>query len=173
VPKANIYHLWHALHINLKDTFEVWAGISFKMNETMTRKFLSACRMGKADAVRNMIADPNFDVNVRLPGGQWALREAVENVKIDIVEMLLAHPRIDVNQIDLAWDSALHRAVVIYGGKGKQILEMLLAHPDIDVNIMTRRIFEPDGGMTPLMYAREHAHVPNRAHAIEHLLAHS
>jgi len=142
-----------------------------KMNETTIRKFLSACRMGKADVVRNMIADPDFDVNVRLPGGQWALREAVENVKIDIVEMLLAHPRIDVNQIDLAWDSALHRAVMIYGGKGKQILEMLLAHPDINVNIMTRRIFEPDGGMTPLEYAREYAHAPNRAHAIETLEA--
>jgi hypothetical protein len=85
--------------------------------------------------------------------------------------MLLAHPKIDVNQIDLAWDSALHRAVTIYGGKGKQILEMLLAHPDINVNIMTRRIFEPDGGMTPLMYARECAHAPNRVHAIETLEA--
>jgi ankyrin repeat protein len=144
-----------------------------KMNETTIRKFLSACRMGKADVVRSMIADPNFDVNVRLPGGQWALREAVENVKIDIVEMLLAHPRIDVNQIDLAWDSALHRAVMIYGGKGKQILEMLLAHPDINVNITRPRHFAIVDGITPLEYAREHAHVPNRAHAIEHLLARS
>jgi len=127
--------------------------------------------MGKQDVVRAIIADPNFDVNVRLPGGQWALREAVENAKIEIVEMLLAHPKIDVNQIDLAWDSALHRAVTIYGWKGKQILEMLLAHPDINVNIMTRRIFEPDGGITPLEYAREYAHAPNRAHAIETLQA--
>jgi len=123
------------------------------MTETLIRRFLSACRMGKQDVVREIIADPNFDVNVRRPGGQWALREAVENAKIEIVEMLLAHPKIDVNQIDLAWDSALHRAVAIYGWKGKQILEMLLAHPDINVNIMTRRIFEPDGGITPLMYA--------------------
>jgi hypothetical protein len=127
--------------------------------------------MGKQDVVREIIADPNFDVNVRLPGGQWALREAVENAKIEIVEMLLAHPKINVNQIDLAWDSALHRAVAIYGWKGKQILEMLLAHPDINVNIMTRRIFEPDGGITPLEYAREHAHAPNRAHAIDKLQA--
>ena len=141
------------------------------MTETLIRRFLSACRMGKQDVVREIIADPNFDVNVRRPGGQWALREAVENAKIEIVEMLLAHPKIDVNQIDLAWDSALHRAVAIYGWKGKQILEMLLAHPDINVNIMTRRIFEPDGGMTPLMYARECAHAPNRAHAIETLEA--
>jgi len=127
--------------------------------------------MGKQDVVRAIIADPNFDVNVRLPGGQWALREAVENAKIEIVEMLLAHPKINVNQIDLAWDSALHRAVTIYGWKGKQILEMLLAHPDINVNIMTRRIFEPDGGITPLEYAREYAHAANRAHAIETLEA--
>jgi len=141
------------------------------MTETLIRRFLSACRMGKQDVVRAIIADPNFDVNVRLPGGQWALREAVENAKIEIVEMLLAHPKIDVNQIDLAWDSALHRAVTIYGWKGKQILEMLLAHPDINVNIMTRRIFEPDGGITPLEYAREYAHAPNRAHAIETLQA--
>lgn len=141
------------------------------MTETLIRRFLSACRMDKQDVVREIIADPNFDVNVRLLGGQWALREAVENAKIEIVEMLLAHPKIDVNQIDLAWDSALHRAVTIYGGKGKQILEMLLAHPDINVNIMTRRIFEPDGGMTPLMYARECAHAPNRVHAIETLEA--
>jgi hypothetical protein len=141
------------------------------MTETLIRRFLSACRTGKQDVVREIIADPNFDVNVRLPGGQWALREAVENAKIEIVEMLLAHPKIDVNQIDLAWDSALHRAVAIYGWKGKQILEMLLAHPDINVNIMTRRIFEPDGGITPLEYAREHAHAPNRAHAIETLEA--
>lgn len=141
------------------------------MTETLIRRFLSACRMGKQDVVREIIADPNFDVNVRLPGGQWALREAVENAKIEIVEMLLAHPKINVNQIDLAWDSALHRAVAIYGWKGKQILEMLLAHPDINVNIMTRRIFEPDGGITPLEYAREHAHAPNRAHAIDKLQA--
>jgi len=144
------------------------------MDETTIRKFLSACRMGKAGVVQEWIADPNFDVNVRLPGGQWALREAVENVKIDIVEMLLAHPKINVNQIDLAWDSALHRAVVIYGDKGKQILEMLLAHPDINVNIGTPHIeYATGGGITPLMYAYEHAHAPNRAHAIEHLLLHS
>ena len=143
------------------------------MTETLIRRFLSACRMGKQDVVREIIADPNFDVNVRLPGGQWALREAVENAKVEIVEMLLAHPKIDVNQIDIAWDSALHRAVVIYGGKGKQILDMLLAHPDIDANIATPRLFATDGGITPLIYAREHAHAPNRAHAIEHLLARS
>jgi len=144
------------------------------MNETTIRKFLSACRMGKADVVRSMIADPDFDVNVRRPGGQWALREAVENAKIEIVEMLLAHPKIDVNKIDLAWDSALHRAVMIYGWKGKQILEMLLAHPDIDVNIATPRLeYATGGGITPIMYAREYAHAPNRVHAIEKLLTHS
>jgi hypothetical protein len=71
--------------------------ISFKMNETRIRKFLSACRTGKQDVVREIIADPNFDVNVHLPGGQWGLREAVENLKIEIIEMLLAHPKIDVN----------------------------------------------------------------------------
>ena len=142
------------------------------MTETLIRRFLSACRTGKQDVVRAIIADPNFDVNVRLPGGQWALREAVENAKIEIVEMLLAHPKINVNQIDLAWDSALHRAVTIYGWKGKQILEMLLAHPDINVNIETPRLeYATGGGITPLMYARAYAHAPNRAHAIETLQA--
>jgi serine/threonine-protein phosphatase 6 regulatory ankyrin repeat subunit B len=140
------------------------------MNDTTLRDFLSACRLGKHDIVRAMLADPNIDVNARRIGGQWALREAVENAKVDIVEMLLAHPNIDVNQIDIAWDSALHRAVVIYGGKGKQILDMLLGHPDIDANIAIPRLF---GGMTmtPLEYAREHAHAPNRDHAIAALEA--
>jgi hypothetical protein len=124
------------------------------MNETRIRKFLSACRTGKQDVVREIIADPNFDVNVHLPGGQWGLREAVENLKIEIIEMLLAHPKIDVNQIHLAWDSALHCAVMIYGWKGRQILEMLLAHPQINVNIATPRIeYMTGGGITPLMYA--------------------
>ena len=143
------------------------------MNDTTLRDFLSACRLGKQDIVREMLADPNIDVNAHRSGGQWALREAVENARVEIVEMLLAHPKIDVNQIDLVWDSALHRAVVIYGGKGKQILEMLLGHPDIDANIAIPRLFATNGEMTmtPLEYAREHAHAPNRAHAIAALQA--
>jgi hypothetical protein len=135
----------------------------------MIRKFLSACRTGKQDIVHNMIADPNFDVNVRQPHGSWGLREAVENLNVDIVEMLLAHPQIDVNQIHLAWDSVLHRAVMIYGGKGRQILEMLLAHPKINVNISTPLIeYTINGGVTPLMYA----YGEGRSYAIERLRAH-
>ena len=90
------------------------------------------CRSGELDQVKAALeagADPNTTE------GQWiwtCLMVAVWNRHVDMVDLLLSHPRIDVNAKDTALNTALHTA----GGAfcTEAILHKILATPGLLLN---------------------------------------
>ena len=130
---------------------------------------LLACMQGKVDDVAALLAlgaDPTIEGNVpkiSVPDKKYKLTPlmlAVRDGHVEIVRVLLAHERVDVNQARtrdggtaLLW--ACHTGHV-------EIIKLLLAHDGIDVNQAST------SGVTPLFTACAEVHVE----AIKLLVAH-
>ncbi|KAF9972683.1 hypothetical protein BGZ73_004172 [Actinomortierella ambigua] len=105
------------------------------MNPTSTTPSFAGplfARRGSS-VVSNTALATNIDVNVRDELGLTPLLHAVTNNNLQMVKLLLEHPKIDVNLKDLesGW-TPLHRA--LYQGH-LRIALALLAHKDIDVAV--------------------------------------
>ncbi|KAF9161703.1 hypothetical protein DFQ26_004223 [Actinomortierella ambigua] len=89
-------------------------------------------RRGSSAVSKGTLAT-NIDINVRDEIGLTPLLHAVSKNNLEMVELLLQHPKIDVNVKDLesGW-TALHRA--LYHGY-LRIALALLAHKDIDPTV--------------------------------------
>ena len=92
-------------------------------------------------SAKGRLYNVNTDDNV----GEWtALLYAAANNKLDIVEKLMNHPRIDVNTVDNVGWTAL-----MYAARDDQpdVVISLMNHPKIDVNLQDK------SGNTALHYA--------------------
>lgn len=96
----------------------------------MSNPLIEAINNENTEKVRELLANPNIDVNVK-DMGYPALIVALGKRSIDIVKLLLAHPNINVNFEDEYGNIALIKAV--YDGNIEAIKE-LLKHPNIVVN---------------------------------------
>ena len=99
--------------------------------------------------VRVLLARKDIDVNKPGLTENWTpLYHAAYGVygSEDIIRVLLADPRVDVNCLDADLQTPLH-AAADFGAE--QLLKILLAHPKIDLNIRDKL------GQTPLYFAAE------------------
>ena len=104
---------------------------------------LKAARQDNAARVATLLQNKDINVNIQ-DVNQWTLLHwAVYNKNTEIIKLLLAHPRIDVNLKD-SYGPPLHRAItnnwlkVIPPGavqaENIEIVKLLLDHPCVDVN---------------------------------------
>jgi len=102
-----------------------------------------AAQNGNIEAVRLLLSDGRLqDVNARCNGGDaTVLMRACSSGYSEIVRLLLAHPKIDVNIKESRGYTALVHAVMIhFGGTERGHIEcvsMLLADARVDVDIKT------------------------------------
>ena len=122
-----------------------------------------AAHIGFVRAVEMLLDKSRVDVNAQCERVlttplSWAVMNSVSEDVRQVVQLLLADPRVDVNCQEDTGLTPLHIAV------SKNIIrtvEMLLAHPDIDLNK------ESHDGLTPLAKALDR----NRLDAAELILA--
>ena len=122
--------------------FAVSVKESVEMAGLVNNNLWNLCRSGELDQVKAALeagADPNTTE------GQWSwtcLMVAVWNRHVDMVDLLLSHPRIDVNAKDIHLDTALH---LVFSNEA--ILHKLLATPGLLLNEKNST------GETPIMSA--------------------
>ena len=102
--------------------------------------FYLAIKNGETDIVRILIEEPLVNINKQLQYRFPPIRVAVELGQLEIVKLLLDHPRIILDRIGLL-DSAVRNGFV-------SIVKLLLADPRIDINEAPAH-----GGSTPLLSA--------------------
>jgi len=114
-----------------------------------------ACRSSKEKIVKLLLEDPKINVNKISPFRLHVLMLAFnENTSLEVMEMLLGHPDINVNATG-------NRTVLSYGlrdikmypeskYKNKAKIQLLLNHPKIDLNIR-----DPEDGQTAMDFVIE------------------
>eukprot|EP00010_Vexillifera_abyssalis_P008202 CAMPEP_0201548968 /NCGR_PEP_ID=MMETSP0173_2-20130828/5455_1 /ASSEMBLY_ACC=CAM_ASM_000268 /TAXON_ID=218659 /ORGANISM="Vexillifera sp., Strain DIVA3 564/2" /LENGTH=224 /DNA_ID=CAMNT_0047958493 /DNA_START=51 /DNA_END=722 /DNA_ORIENTATION=+ len=98
-----------------------------------------ACRDGKLEKVRDLL--PKVNVNAKYQDGYsrvTPLCAAISNNHKDTVELLLSHPKIEVNKL-----GGRTPLCVAIEKDHKDIIKMLLSHPDIDPNKNSGRMYTP------------------------------
>ena len=115
------------------------------------RDFLDACSHNRIDVIRDLMNDPTLD-DVCLRCGFLI---AISCKQIAAVELLLAHPNINVNDRHWFYQTPLMNALTVAEHslpedleKIIHIISLVLAHPNIDLSI------EDAGGETALDYAK-------------------
>ena len=106
--------------------------------------FLLSAKRGHLKQVKQQLAD---GVPVNIPNsesGSTALILAAHRKHTEVVEVLLAHPEIDINAANRYGYTALHAAIDNHGS-GEEIIKKLLAREVIEVNAQN------NDGQTALM----------------------
>lgn len=117
-----------------------------------------AIRNNDLNKVKETLQDPDFDVNAERPDDVngpigTPLYNACTVGNVEMVRLLLADPRIDVNRTVMEFTSALHSAITGYCGHkivsnpeqnrksedDLQIINMLLDDSRLDINAQTAR----------------------------------
>jgi hypothetical protein len=122
--------------------------------------FYEACIIGNVERVREIIANPDFDVNYvnrrdHRAFSPTGLSKAISCSNVDVVRILLEHPNINVNE-NRYGDTPLKRTIMRCSQRddsNMQILRMLLAHQNIDVNCMSPPSLFSESWETPLISA--------------------
>ena len=112
-------------------------------NEDGETALIIAARFGHTDMVQ-LLLENDVDVHIETNKGNPILYIACYMGKLDIIQLLLAEPRIDVNKKKEGGFSPLFIACL----KGHvDVVKLLLAEPRVDVNAQT------NGGSSPLHIA--------------------
>jgi len=94
------------------------------------------------DRVKQLLADPNTDINKKSSRGDTPLVRAVltadefedgddyRKEALEIVKEILKHPKLDVNM-----KSGYHQSAALHNANSEETVKLLLAHPKINVNI--------------------------------------
>ena len=97
------------------------------------------------DRVKQLLADPNTDINQKSSRGDTPLVRAVltadefedgddyRKEALEIVKEILKHPKLDVNM-----KSGYHQSAALHNANSEETVKLLLAHPKINVNITDR-----------------------------------
>ena len=111
------------------------------------RSFTNEIRNGSVRGVKEMLEMfPTLDVNnvtESCPSKWTSLHHACDTHRIDIVEFLLSHPKIKVNQQSLIGETALLIMTRHYDSKGVDVLKLLLYCKDVDVALRDERQCTP------------------------------
>lgn len=124
-----------------------------------------ACEEGHLDVVSLLFGLKDFvEIDVNRPSGESSffpfaakssetdgmtpLYRACDKEHVEIVELLLTHPRVNVNQEETSGRAPLNVAVSKRSDEGKEIMRKLLVHPTTDVNQI-----DYGTGWTPLLEA--------------------
>ena len=99
------------------------------------QSFWELCQDGDIEEVQAAI-DDRADVNEETRWGATGLMSALNNGHNHVVQLLLQHPQIDINHVDLDGSSALHHAVWSDNHEG---LAALLARND-ELTTINQRI---------------------------------
>ena len=145
---------------NFWETFEVSYSPAININTMGDQRFWKLCRGGDIEGVQATIdygADVNEESHRKVTGLMWALYNGHNNV----VQLLLNHPQIDINKVDLFGLCALHFAVAYDNHEG---MAALLARQDLT----TINQKDSNNGWTPIMKAV----VYKRVNCFNLLLAH-
>lgn len=95
------------------------------------KRWFNAIIQGEIDVIKEILADKDFDVNVK-EGGQSGFIKAVYNNRYDIVKLLISDSRVDINsQEDDGWTALMYCC----RDRKEQICKILLSDPRLDVNI--------------------------------------
>ena len=87
--------------------------------------------------IKRLLDVPDVEVNCKSRDGEWfALKYAASNDDEELLELLLSHPGIDVNNTDNYQNTALMMACY---KRYSRIIKRLLAVPDINVNCQNAR----------------------------------
>lgn len=95
-------------------------------------EWFKACHYGTVSVIRELAANPEFNVNQLNSVGRNALFMACYNGYIEIVRILLAHPNIHVGSegVNDTTSCMMYAAL----GKNFDVVRILLDHPTINVN---------------------------------------
>ena len=110
------------------------------------RSFWELCNAGDVEAVKAAI-DNGADVNEANAFGRTGLMYALYQSHNDVVRVLLQHPHIEINQVNVDGQSALHWVVDRDNQEGLQLL--LAGQHDVLPSINCR----DNWGRTPIMVA--------------------
>ena len=116
---------------------------SVEMAGLVNDSLWNLCRSGQLDQVKAAL-EAGADPNTTGPWNWTCLMEAVFGRHVDLVDLLLSHPRIDVNVKNTNLGTALHQACVSFN---EAILHKILATPGLLLNEKNSR------GETPIMIA--------------------
>lgn len=110
------------------------------------RLLFEYCKNGVLTGVIDILERyPEIDINARIGEDQRSfLFIASLDAHMDVIRVLLQHPKINVNIAKHDGETPLHRACY---REYTELVELLLASPDIDVNS------RDNNGETPLFYA--------------------
>ncbi|KDO29278.1 hypothetical protein SPRG_05458 [Saprolegnia parasitica CBS 223.65] len=89
------------------------------------RAFLAAAKAGDVCAIAACLADRSCNPNAHVGNGWTALHFAVYHGNMDVVRLLVASPRVDVNALTICGTSPIALALQ---RQGSRMLEILLVH---------------------------------------------
>lgn len=103
---------------------------------------MCAIRSGATESATELLNHPHINVVLKNGQEQYALKEAAQYGRAEIVEMLLQRPDVDINhRVDSVLSkSALEHAC--YRGH-TEVVRVLLKHPDIEVNVQSYNKWYP------------------------------
>lgn len=114
-------------------------------------KFIAACEKGHVEDIQNLMFAEGVDVNGVFEGGWTPLHLVCARKHRDAVELLLSHPKINVNQGGGYHYNNTPLHIACFSGS-KAIVDLLLEHPNIIVNQLNK------SAQTPLYFACSNKH---------------
>lgn len=111
--------------------------------------FTYAVGINKLEVVRWALKNDKIDVNY--PGcwsNKYPIMHAIWNKRVELIKLLLSHPRIELNRLVCEGDESKYSILMIaIRNSTLEILQLLISHPKINVNFSNYDRF------TPLMMA--------------------
>ena len=122
---------------------------SFLMSDPVEKQLYNAGNFGQASEVSSLLRDhPEIDVNWGTEETQWTLLHIASRYgHVEVVRLLLAHPDINVNLMNIDGQTPFSRGC-LHGHVS--IVQVMLKDPRIDVTL------DDNYGRTPLWYASRH-----------------
>ena len=128
---------------------EYFAKKIFGPQEASHKTFMSAIRREDLPWISSALRRPYSDPNERDNIGRTALTLSARRGQVDVVKILLADTRTDLNCVDYFGNTPLHGAVL---DNRIEIVQLLIKDDRLEKDK------EDFGGKTALMIAREHRH---------------
>jgi len=119
------------------------------MSDPVEKQLYNAGNFGQASEVSSLLRDhPEIDVNWGTEETQWTLLHIASRYgHVEVVRLLLAHPDINVNLMNIDGQTPFSRGC-LHGHVS--IVQVMLKDPRIDVTL------DDNYGRTPLWYASRH-----------------
>ena len=132
----------------IKFLLDLYTGdINYQDNNNQWTLLHWAADFRLAGMVAILLNRPGINVNILDECGLTPLGIAIDGAVIEVIDLLLEDPRIDINIKGDNGQGYLHHIVLLENKELLPVFKKILNHPNIDVNTKT------DQGSTPLHYA--------------------